>query len=71
VRRLHNSENLAGFRKAALAAAHWLDDAAAHACEIVRELMQSFTNPDRSLQVKVRDETRPMVLSIPFLAACA
>jgi hypothetical protein len=49
------------------------DDAAAlaYACEIARELMQSFAGADRNLKVKVRDETRPMVLSIPFLAACA
>jgi hypothetical protein len=49
------------------------DDAAAlaYACEIVRELMQSLACTDRSSLVKVRDETRPMVLSIPFLAACA
>ena len=49
------------------------DDAAAlaYACEIARELMQSFAGADRNLTVKVRDETRPMVLSIPFLAACA
>ena len=49
------------------------DDAAAlaHACEIVRELMQTFVHARRSARVMVRDETRPMVLSIPFLAACA
>jgi hypothetical protein len=49
------------------------DDAAAlaYACEIVRELMQSLAHTHRSSLVKVRDETRPMVLSIPFLAACA
>jgi hypothetical protein len=49
------------------------DDAAAfaHACEIVRELMQGLTHFDRSSLVKVRDETRPMVFSIPFFAACA
>jgi hypothetical protein len=54
-------------------AAELSDDAAAlaYACEIVRELMQSFANTDRNLQVRVRDETRPMVFSIPFLAACA
>ena len=45
------------------------DDAAAlaYACEIVRELMQGLTYADRSSLVKVRDETRPMVFSIPFL----
>jgi hypothetical protein len=49
------------------------DDAAAlaYACEIVRELMQSVARTDRTSLVKVRDETRPMVFSIPFLAACA
>ena len=54
-------------------AAELNDDAAAlaYACEIVRELMQSLACTDRSSLVKVRDETRPMVLSIPFLAACA
>jgi hypothetical protein len=54
-------------------AAELCDDAAAlaYACEIVRELLQSVANSDRSLLVKVRDETRRMVLSIPFLAACA
>ena len=54
-------------------AAELNDDAAAfaYACEIVRELMQNLHYRDRSSLVKVRDETRPMVLSIPFLAACA
>ena len=49
------------------------DDAAAlaHACKIVRELMLGLTHADRSSLVKVRDETRPMVFSIPFFAACA
>src|SRR5262249_47105336 len=49
------------------------DDAAAfaHACEIVSELMQGLTHADRCSLVKVRDETRRMVFSIPFLAACA
>ena len=49
------------------------DDSAAldYACEIVRELMQNLTCIDRNSRVTVRDETRPMVLSIPFLAACA
>jgi hypothetical protein len=49
------------------------DDAAAlaYACEIVRELMQGLTHADRSSLVKFRDETRPMVFSIPFFAACA
>ena len=54
-------------------AAELCDDAAAlaYACEIVRELMQGLTHADRSSLVKVRDETRPMVFSIPFFAACA
>jgi hypothetical protein len=54
-------------------AAELTDDAAAlaYACEIVRELMQGLTHADRGSLVKVRDETRPMVLSIPFFAACA
>jgi hypothetical protein len=54
-------------------AAELNDDAAAlaYACEIVRELMQTFGYTDRTARVTVRDETRPMVLSIPFLAACA
>ena len=54
-------------------AAELKDDAAAlvYACEIVRELMQGLTHADRSSLVKVRDETRPMVFSIPFFAACA
>ena len=53
-------------------AAELKDDAAAlaYACEIVRE-MQSLAHTDRTSLVKVRDATRPMVLSIPFLAACA
>ena len=45
--------------------------ALAYACEIIRELMQGLTHADRSSLVKVRDETRLMVFSIPFLAACA
>ena len=54
-------------------AAELNDDAAAlaYACEIVREFMQGLTCADRSSLVKVRDETRPMVFSIPFFAACA
>ena len=54
-------------------AAELKDDAAAlaYACEIARELLQSLTHIDRSSLVKVRDETRSMVFSIPFLAACA
>jgi len=54
-------------------AAELNDDAAAlaYACEIVRELMQGLTPADRSSLVKVRDETRPIVFSIPSFAACA
>jgi hypothetical protein len=42
------------------------DDAAAlaYACQLARELAQSVACPDPSI-------TRPMVLSIPLLAACA
>ena len=39
-------------------------EALAFACEIVRELMQGLA--DRRSLVTVSDETRPMVLSIPF-----
>ena len=54
-------------------AAELNDEAAAlaYACEIVRELMQTLALADRNSQVIVRDKTRPIVLSIPFLAACA
>ena len=63
----------AGDNAPAERAAELNDDAAAlaYACEIVRELMQSFACTARNAHVKVRDETRPMVFSIPFLAACA
>jgi hypothetical protein len=49
------------------------DDAAAlaYACQLARELAQSVARPDPSMLIKVRDDTRPMVLSIPLLAACA
>jgi hypothetical protein len=49
------------------------DDAAAlaYACEIVRKRMRSVTHTNLNSQVTVRDETRPMVFSIPFLAASA
>jgi hypothetical protein len=33
--------------------------------------MQGLTHADRSSLMKVRDETRRMVFSIRFLAACA
>ena len=55
-------------------AAELHDDAAAlaYACELARELRRGDDHTDlkRSL-VKVSDDTRPMVLSIPLLAACA
>jgi hypothetical protein len=54
-------------------AAELSDDAAAlaFACEIVRELTKTGSASYPGALVKVRDETRPMVFSIPFLAACA
>ena len=54
-------------------AAELKDDAAAlaYACEIIRERMRSPGQADLNSQVTVRDETRPSVFSIPFLAACA
>ena len=55
-------------------AAELSDDAAAlaFACEIVRELMpRGIASTHPSSLVKVRDETRPTVFSIPFLPACA
>ena len=60
-------------RRAPERAAELNDDAAAlaYACEIVRELMQGLAYADRSSPVKVRDETRQMVFSIPFFAARA
>jgi hypothetical protein len=49
------------------------DDAAAlaYACQLARELLRSVARPDPSMLIKVRDDIRPMVLSIPLLAACA
>ena len=49
------------------------DDAAAlaYACQLARELVQSVDCPDPSMLVKVRDDTRPMLLSIPLFPACA
>lgn len=41
-----------------------------YACSIVRELGVSGYN-DPGLAVSVRNEKREIVLSIPFLAACA
>jgi hypothetical protein len=63
----------AGDGEAAQRAAELTDDAAAlaYAHEIVRELMQNLTHAARNSLVKVSDETRPMVFSIPFFAACA
>jgi hypothetical protein len=55
-------------------AAELKDDAAAlaYACEIVRELTKTAGSSSHPASVvEVRDETRPMVLSIPFLAASA
>jgi hypothetical protein len=54
-------------------AAELSDDAAAlaYASQLVRELMESDERTDTSWLVKVSDETRPMVLAIPFFAACA
>jgi uncharacterized protein DUF6894 len=63
----------AGNSDTAERAAELRDDAAAfaYACQIVRELTPSISHADRSSLVEVRDETRPRVFSIPFLAACA
>jgi hypothetical protein len=49
------------------------DDAAAlnYACHVIRELKTSGGYDDPGLVVEVRNEMRQMVLSIPFLAACA
>jgi hypothetical protein len=50
-----------------------LQDVAAaldHACRIVRELSAKGYN-DPGLLVSVRNEMREIVLSVPFLAACA
>ena len=50
-----------------------LQDAAAaldYACSMVRELSVKGCD-DAGLLVSVRNEQREMVLSIPFLAACA
>ena len=47
------------------------DDAAAltYACELAQELARSVNSP--GMMISVRDDIRPMVLSIPILAACA
>ena len=49
------------------------DNAAAldHACRMVRELRASGGYDDPELVVEVRNELHQMVLSVPFLAACA
>ena len=49
------------------------DDAAAlaYACQLAQELVQSVNCRDPGMLIKVRDNIRPMVLSIPILAACA
>ena len=50
-----------------------VDDAAAldHACRIVRQLQARGGYDDPGLVLHVRNEKQQMVLSIPFLAACA
>jgi hypothetical protein len=47
------------------------DDAAAltYACQLAQELARSVNSP--GMMISVRDDIRPMVLSIPILAACA
>ncbi|MGO9399876.1 MAG: DUF6894 family protein [Xanthobacteraceae bacterium] len=49
------------------------DDAAAldFACAMVRELRQTGEYDDPGLLMNVADRTRPLILSIPFLPACA
>jgi hypothetical protein len=49
------------------------DNAAAldYACHMVRELRANGGYDDRRLVVTVRNEMRQIVLSIPFLPACA
>jgi hypothetical protein len=48
------------------------DDAAiGYACELVRTLRQRSGYDDPNLLMKIRDEYRSIVFSIPFLAACA
>jgi uncharacterized protein DUF6894 len=49
------------------------DDAAAldYACRMVRELRASGGYDDPGLVLNVRNEMREIVLSVPFLAACA
>ena len=49
------------------------DDAAAldYACRMVRKLRATGGYDDPGLVVKVRNEMHQIVLSVPFLAACA
>jgi hypothetical protein len=49
------------------------DDAAAldYACRMIQELRGSGGYDDPGLVLNVRNEKRQMVLSVPFLAACA
>jgi hypothetical protein len=63
----------AGEGEAAERAAELTDDAAAlaHACEIVRELMQDIGDAAHNSLVKVSDETPPIAFSMPVFAACA
>ena len=46
-------------------------NALAYACQLAQELVQSVNCLDPGMLIKVRDDIRPMVLSIPILAACA
>jgi hypothetical protein len=51
-----------------------LQDAAAaldYACQMVRELSVDGRYNDPGLIVSVRNEMREIVLTVPFLAACA
>jgi hypothetical protein len=41
------------------------------ACEMARELARSKDTTDPDLRINVSDENRPMVFSIPLLAASA
>jgi hypothetical protein len=49
------------------------DDAAAfaYACEMARELMRSLDSSDPRALIKVRDNKRATVFSVPVLPACA
>jgi hypothetical protein len=42
-----------------------------HACKMIRELSARGGYNDPGLLVTVRNEIREIVLSVPFLAACA